>query len=201
MRITSIVALALAALSIPPMFVSYHVVWLIISRVLHGIAASASMISSTFLVIVNVPSQDHGAAMGWVSLALTLGCLLGSSSGGPLYEYAGGGGIMLICEASIILSLYLAICCDTAPQPELTPIHNDINGGDLHGANRRVSLSEDKSTFSVLRSRLGNYWHVFSLLIRQRSVIQMLLSMTAVCVTMASLEAVRKSDPNIKIST
>lgn len=192
---TSIAALALAAFSVPPMFVSSHVVWLIISRILHGIAAAASMISSMFLVIVKVPSHDHGAAMGWVSLALTLGCLVGSSTGGPLYEYAGGGGIMLICEALIIFSLYLAVCCDTAPQPELASAHSDINesnviGEGLHGT-RRVTSSEDKSTFSVLRSRLKNYWRVFSLLIRQRVVILMLLSMTVVCVTMASLEAVR----------
>jgi MFS family permease len=180
------------------MFMSFGLSWLVVSRVLHGAASAAIMISSMFLVTVKVPRQDYGASMGWITLALTLGCLFGSGCGGPLHEHAGAIGILAISEVILLVCFYLATRDDSfSPQDDThssspredSAIRDNQDNGD----------NEDESVLTVVGRRMKKQLSTFIFLIRQPVVLIMFFSMVTACTVMACLEAVRLSTSAVKI--
>ncbi|KAJ5315851.1 hypothetical protein N7476_006158 [Penicillium atrosanguineum] len=191
MRKSTLISLGLMAVSAPPMFVCSGIGQLVFARGLHGAASAAITISSMFLVSVQVPRQDNGAAMGWVALAMTLGCLFGSATGGPLYQYAGGVGIVVISEVLLLSSGYLTIYESKRYKRSAATV--DHSSQELAQASADTERTKDKPLLSFLGHRMRIYSSAFLFLIRQRKVITMLFSMTIPCVCMACLEAVLPS--------
>lgn len=190
MRKSTLISLGLMAVSAPPMFLCSGVGQLVLARVLHGAASAAITISSMFLVSVQVPRQYNGAAMGWIALAMTLGCLFGSGTGGPLYQYAGGVGIVVISEVLLLSSVYLTIY--ESRQHKRSAATVGYSSQELALASADPGETRDKPLLGLLRHRLNKYSSAFLFLIRQRRVITMLFSMTIPCTCMACLEAVRR---------
>lgn len=190
MRMLNAVALVIVALSVPPMFMSFGVTWLVVSRVLHGAASAAIMISCMFLVTVKVPRQDYGASMGWITLALTLGCLFGSGCGGPLYEHTGAIGILAVSEVLLLVCFYMAVHDRVTFEENAThfadPREGDAISDDLHNG-----INEYESALAVMSGHMKKQFSTFMFLVRQPVVLIMFFSMTAACTTMACLEAVR----------
>ncbi|KAJ6133483.1 hypothetical protein N7471_008698 [Penicillium samsonianum] len=191
MRKSTLISLGLMAVSAPPMFLCSGVGQLVLARVLHGAASAAITISSMFLVSVQVPRQHNGAAMGWIALAMTLGCLFGSGTGGPLYQYAGGVGIVVTSEVLLLSSVYLTIY--ESRQYKRSAATVGYSSQELALASADPGETRDKPLLGLLSHRVNKYSSAFLFLIRQRRVITMLFSMTIPCTCMACLEAVLPS--------
>lgn len=178
------------AVSAPPMFVCSGISQLVLARGLHGAASAAIMMSSMFLVSVQVPRQDNGAAMGWIALAMTLGCLFGSATGGPLYQYAGGVGIVVTSEVLILSGVYLTIYESKRYKRCAATVGHSSQ--ELARTSADIESAQHKPLLGSLGHRMKNYFDTFLFLVRQRKVITMLFSMTIPCICMACLEAVRR---------
>jgi uncharacterized membrane protein YfcA len=128
--------------------------------------------------------------MGWIALAMTLGCLFGSATGGPLYQYTGGVGIVVTSEVLLLSSVYLMIYENKRYKRSAATVGHSSQ--ESAQASADTERTRDKPLLGLLGHRMENYSIAFLFLIRQRKVITMLFSMTIPCVCMACLEAVRR---------
>lgn len=81
----------------------------IVGRLLQGISAAVVWVVGLALLADTVPRKSLGQYIGYVSLGMTLGVMLGPLLGGVLYEKAGYNGVWALCYAFIGLDFALRI--------------------------------------------------------------------------------------------
>lgn len=93
---------------------------LFIARALQGASAAVSWVGAPAVVACLYPSQERGAAMGWVMTGTAVGTLLGPPVGGALYDW---GGFVAPFAAVLALCMVMIPCVVWAlrrlpPMPE-----------------------------------------------------------------------------------
>ncbi|KAJ5365367.1 hypothetical protein N7517_008253 [Penicillium concentricum] len=80
---------------------------LIIARTLQGISAAAVWIVGLSIIVDNVPSERVGEAMGYTTVALSWGSLLGPALGGIMYDKVGFYGAFIVPICLLVADLIM----------------------------------------------------------------------------------------------
>lgn len=106
---------------------SLHV--LIVARALQGLSAAAVWVVGLAVIADSVPSERVSEALGYTTIALTWGCLLGPLLGGIMYEKVGFHGAFAIPIGLIAVDVALRFAMIEAGK---TPRHTPVNFAEGH---------------------------------------------------------------------
>lgn len=117
----------------------------IIGRLLQGISAAVVWVVGLALLADTVPREMLAQYMGYVSLGMTSGFMLGPLLGGVLYERTGYNGVWALCYAFIGLDFVLRIVL--VEKKDLPSAVEDVRveSADVPATETKKSVTKDSS--------------------------------------------------------
>ncbi|KAJ5719842.1 hypothetical protein N7493_006720 [Penicillium malachiteum] len=95
---------------------------LVLARGLQGLSGAAVWVVGLAIVSDGVPAERVGAAMGYTTIGLTWGFVLGPMMGGYIYEHMGWYGAFVVPTALIFLDVVLRFLMIETPSEYTTPL-------------------------------------------------------------------------------
>lgn len=137
---------------------STNLVMLIAARILQGLSSAMTWTVGLALVIDTVDPKHVGRATGWVSIALSMGTLVGPMLGGIVYGNSGSYEVFYMCFGLIALDIILRLAIiETKEAKRWTDSCVDpvsVEGSDVSMAEHKSPASESIDANSAERGRV-----------------------------------------------
>ena len=141
-------------------FIGTTPVMILVSRAIQGASTTFTWVTGLAFLVAQVGEGDLGAYVGWTTVGVAVGEIVGPVVGGPIYDYWGHWAAFGVVEALLIVDILLRVFAkEKKPGVEDTETRAAQDGATRAEQSTEATVEQDSETDRLLPDGQANSIH------------------------------------------